>query len=117
MKMMNRPALALALAASALLSACIVVPAHRGGGGGGGYYAEPGIVVDAPPPAPYTEVVPVMPYPGAVWINGYWGWNGGRHQWVPGYYDRPRSGYRYEPHHWENRGGRWHLHVGGWIRL
>ncbi len=110
---MKRPALALAVAASALLSACIVVPAHRGGG----YVGEPGIVVDAPPPAPYAEVVPVMPYPGAVWINGYWGWSSGRHRWVPGYYDRPRSGYRYEPHRWENRSGRWHLHAGGWIRL
>ncbi|HEY8876816.1 MAG TPA: hypothetical protein VIN03_04575 [Roseateles sp.] len=102
---------ALALVAAALLSACVVVPAHRG------YVAGPAVVVDAPPPAPYAEVVPVMPYPGAVWINGYWGWSGGRHQWVPGYYDRPRPGYRYEPHRWENRGGRWHLHAGGWIRM
>ena len=76
-----------------------------------------GIVVDTPPPAPYAEVVPVMPYPGAVWINGYWGWSGGRHYWVPGYYERPRPGYRYEPHRWENQGGRWHLRIGGWIRM
>jgi hypothetical protein len=36
---------------------------------------------------------------------------------VPGYYDRPRAGYRYEPNRWENRGGRWQLRLGGWIRL
>lgn len=109
---MKRLTLTLAAAAAALLSGCVVVPAHRGG-----YVAEPGIVVDTPPPAPYAEVVPVMPYPGAVWINGYWGWSGGRHYWVPGYYERPRPGYRYEPHRWENQGGRWHLRIGGWFRL
>ncbi|MCE4537828.1 hypothetical protein LXT12_11260 [Pelomonas sp. P7] len=107
------PAHAVALAAAVLLSACVVVPAHHAG-----YYeAAPAVVVDAPPPAPYAEVVPVAPYPGAVWINGYWGWSGGRHYWVPGYYERARPGYRYEPHRWENHGGRWHLRVGGWIRL
>jgi hypothetical protein len=110
--MTKRTSMALALAAGALLSGCIVVPAHQGYG----YATGPVIVVDAPPPAPYAEVVPVLPYPGAVWIGGYWGWNGGRHQWVPGYYDRPRQGYRYEPHRWENHGGRWHLRAGGWIR-
>ncbi|HEY9105923.1 MAG TPA: hypothetical protein VIN58_04535 [Roseateles sp.] len=102
---------ALALTAAAALSACIVVPAHRGG-----YYAEPGVVVDVAPPPPYAEVVPALPYAGAVWIEGYWGWSGGRHRWVPGYYERPRPGYRYEPHRWESRGGRWHLRGGGWVR-
>ncbi|WP_457351556.1 hypothetical protein [Roseateles sp. P5_D6] len=110
---MKRLTLAFALASSALLSACVVVPAHRAGYYDGGST----IVVDAPPPAPYAEVVPVTPYTGAVWVNGYWGWNGGRHHWVPGYYERPRAGYRYEPHRWESRGGRWHLRAGGWIRL
>lgn len=109
---MKRLALALVAASAALLAGCVVVPAHRAA-----YVAEPGIVVDAPPPSPYAEVVPVAPYPGAVWINGYWGWSGGRHTWVPGYYERPHPGYRYEPHRWENRGGRWHLRIGGWIRL
>lgn len=104
---------AVALAAEALLSACVVVPAHRARYDDGGAT----VIVDTPPPAPYAEVVPAMPYPGAVWINGYWGWSGGRHHWVPGYYERPRTGYRYEPRRWENRGGRWYLRVGGWIRL
>ena len=112
---MKRLTFCLALGAGALLSGCIVVPAHHAYGGG--YTTAPAVmVVDTPPPAPYAEVIPATPYPGAVWIGGYWGWNGGRHQWVPGYYDRGRPGYRYEPHRWENRGGRWHLHAGGWIR-
>jgi hypothetical protein len=110
---MKRPALALALASAALLSGCIVVPAHRGGY----HVAEPAVVVDVPPPSPYVEVQPAMPYPGAVWVDGYWGWRGGRHHWVPGYYERPRAGYRYEPNRWESRGGRWQLRLGGWMRL
>ncbi|MFG6468552.1 hypothetical protein [Roseateles sp. BYS87W] len=105
--------LAMCVAVAACLSGCVVVPAHRHAG----YGAPPGVIVDAPPPPAYVEPVPVMPYAGAVWVPGYWGWAGGRHQWVPGYYERPRPGYRYEPHRWENAGGRWHLRIGGWVRL
>lgn len=114
---MKKPVpLLLTMVAASLLSACVVVPAHRGYAGGG-YAAEPDVYADVPPPQPYAEVVPVMPFPGALWIGGYWGWSGGRHQWVPGHYERPRPGYRYEPHRWENSRGRWHLRVGGWVRL
>ena len=114
---MKRSTLTWVLASSALLSGCVVAPAHRAGYYGGASAAEPAVVVDMPPPAPYAEVVPAMPYPGAVWASGYWGWRGSRHQWVPGYYERPRPGYRYEPHRWENSRGRWHLRAGGWFRL
>jgi len=79
-------------------------------------YDQPVVVVDIAPPAPYVEMVPAMPYPGAFWIGGYWGWNGGRHQWVPGRWDRPRAGYAYHPHTWVQQGGRWHLQGGGWVR-
>ncbi len=110
--------------AALLLAGCVVVPAHRaygpGPGYGGGYGGDYGAVIDAPPPAPYYEAQPVMPFPGALWIGGYWGWAGGRHNWVPGYWERPRPGYRYEPHRWEPHsggGGRWHLRLGGWVRL
>lgn len=110
---MKRTSLLLALAASAALSACVVVPAHRG------YVYDPGpaVVVDVPPPAPYVEELPAMPYPGAVWISGYWGWRGSGHQWVRGHYERPQPGYRYEPHRWENQGGRWRLRGGAWVRF
>lgn len=104
----------MALAAAAALSGCVVVPAHRYGGEVA--YAPPAVVIDTPPPAPYAEVIPAMPFAGAVWIGGYWGWSGGRHHWVPGYWERPRPGYRWAPHHWENRGGHWQLHMGGWVR-
>ena len=103
------------IALSALaLSACVIAPYPRQVA----YYPEPGgpIVADVAPPQPYTEVVPVMPYPGAIWIGGYWGWSGGRHNWVPGRWDQGRPGYAWTPHRRESRGGHWYLQNGGWAR-
>ena len=78
--------------------------------------AAPVVYGNAPPPPVQVEVVPVQPFPGAVFINGYWGWNGGRRQWVPGHYTRPQAGYRFAPHRWEPAGGRWVLRGGFWVR-
>ena len=110
----------------ASLSACVVAP-YRAYGGSygqlvppvnqGGVYDQPSIVVDIAPPAPYFEVIPVLPFPGALWIGGYWGWQGGRHYWVPGRYERARPGYGWNAHSWVQQGGRWHLRGGGWVRL
>jgi len=83
-------------------------------------YAEPAYqdeaVVDVAPPPPYVEVVPAIPFAGAVWIGGYWGWRGGRHTWVGGRWEQPRPGYGWRAHTWAQEGGRWHLHGGGWVR-
>ncbi len=96
------------LVAGALATGCAVVPAP-----------EPAVTVYAPiaPPPPRVEVVPALPYPGAVWIGGYWGWYGGRHVWVPGYYARPRPGYHWQPYRWAPypRQG-WGLYGGHWAR-
>ena len=79
--------LALAAACSAALSACVVAPARPYYGGYGPAYGPAGevIVTDVAPPAPYYETLPPPPFTGAVWINGYWGWHGGRHAWVGGH--------------------------------
>ena len=69
-----------------------------------------------PPPAPQTEVVGPAPYGDAVYINGYWGWEGGRHIWHGGHYVHGRPGYVYEPHRWEPRGGRYVQVPGRWRR-
>ena len=71
--MPNPRILAVALSALAL-SACVVAPYPRQAA----YYPEAGgsvVVTDVPPPAPYVEPVPVVPYAGAIWIGGYWGWS------------------------------------------
>lgn len=103
--------LAAMVAATTALSACVVAPYQQQMA-----YDQPDLMVGVAPPAPYIETVPVIPFAGAVWLNGYWGWSNGRHQWVPGRYERPRPGYRMEPHRWvQGPRGNWHLR-GGWVR-
>ena len=113
---MPRTKLLVVAMSAVMLSACVVSPYPRRV-----VYSEPvpadSVIVDVAPPAPYVEVVPAIPFAGAVWLGGYWGWNGGRHQWVPGRWDHPRPGYQWRPHAWVNQGGRWHLHGGGWVRF
>ena len=124
---MHRITLSIVSMSAITLSACVVapypnrvvysqpVPAAQAAPLGEG--EQPGVVVDVAPPAPYVEVVPAMPFAGALWIGGYWGWVGGRHQWVPGRWDHPRPGYQWRPHAWVQEGGRWRLHGGGWVRM
>jgi hypothetical protein len=78
--------------------------------------AEEGAYVTVAPPPVQAEVVGVAPYPGAVWIGGYWGWEGGRHMWHGGYWTRGRPGYVWQPHRWEPRGGGYVYFRGGWRR-
>lgn len=124
--------IALVSLSAALLSACVVAPYPRRVVYAQPVYAQPAysgpvyvqppvglgdVVVDMPPPASYVEVVPPLPYPGAVWIGGSWGWGGGRHVWEPGRWEHARPGYQWRPHAWVAHGGRWHLQRGGWARF
>ena len=118
---MNRARLLVVPISAALLSACVIAPYP----GRDGVYSQPvpaysrddgDYVVDVAPPAPYLEVVPALPFAGAVWLGGYWGWNGGRHAWVPGRWDRGRPGYGWRQRAWVPEGGRWLLRGGGWYR-
>ena len=95
-----------------LLSACVVAPY---GPAYHTYYDEPGPVTEVQPPPSQVEVVPVVPFAGAIWLGGYWGWGGGRYHWVPGRWDRPRAGFIWAPHIWVPFQGRWQLR-GGWRR-
>ena len=111
---MSYRTLVLAAVCSAALSACVVAPVGRPYGG----YAPTGevMVTDVSPPAPYYETVPPPPFVGAVWIDGYWGWRGGRHVWIGGRYEQGRPGYGWQPHRWVQHDGRWHLEEGHWAR-
>ena len=103
--------LLLATAAGSLLTGCIVVPA-----GHGPYYGGGGEVVAVAPPAPQVEVVGVAPFPGYIWLGGYWGWSGGRHAWVGGRWEAPRPGYGWAPHQWHREGQGWRFAPGRWER-
>lgn len=101
-----------ALAVSILMSGCVVAPASVPYA-----VAADGVYAPVAPPAPQMEVIPPIPFVGAVWIGGYWGWSGGRHVWVQGHYSRPNPGFRWQPHQWVQRpGGGWVLHGGRWVR-
>jgi hypothetical protein len=95
------------LVIAAALPACVVVPDQ-------GHYAG-GVVMVAPPVA-RVEVVGVAPYPGYVWIGGYWGWVGGRHEWVPGRWVAGRPGYHWVGHAWMRAGDGWRMRPGHWER-
>jgi hypothetical protein len=89
------------------LAGCVVVPDQR-------HY--PGGVVMVAPPPPREEVIGVPPVPGYVWIGGYWGWVGDRHEWVPGRWAAPRPGRHWVGHQWVRQGDGWRMREGHWER-
>lgn len=73
------------------------------------------VEVETAPPPPMVEVRPAGP-PRAVWIPGYWQWNGSRHMWISGRWSAARAGMRWEPDHWVRSGNRYRLEHGHWAR-
>jgi hypothetical protein len=73
------------------------------------------VYVNTAPPPPRVERVPAA-RKGYVWAPGYWNWQGKRHVWVKGHYEKVRHGYNYRPHEWVERDGRWQLQRGRWDR-
>ena len=83
------------------LAACV--------GGGYAFYAT------TPPPAIRFEERGVTPGPGYAWIDGYWGYSGGRYAWVAGRWDRPpRPRAVWVAGRWEPRDGRYYYRAGRW---
>ncbi len=69
----------------------------------------------APPPPRYEAAPP--PRRGYVWAPGYWAWDGHRHVWVGGHWERVRRGYHhYAPPGWQQGPGGWRFDHGGWQR-
>ncbi|MEZ5615945.1 MAG: YXWGXW repeat-containing protein [Rhodocyclaceae bacterium] len=101
-------ALLAAVLAAPALAGCVVTASTPG------HVRHGPVVVVAAPPPPRVEVIGVAPYPGYVWIRGYWTWNGHRHHWAPGHWAAPRHGHRYVPHRWEKHNGHWREHPGRW---
>jgi hypothetical protein len=74
------------------------------------------VVVDAAPPQPIVEVKPTPPFAGAIWIPGYWHWQGRHHEWVVGRWSAPAPGHHYQPTEWERRDNRYVQRPGYWDR-
>jgi hypothetical protein len=73
------------------------------------------VVVGTAPPSLRFEVRPRRPFPGAVWVSGYWWWSGVRYVWIGGHYVRPLAGYRFVAPRWVCSGG-YYYHVRGHYR-
>jgi uncharacterized membrane protein YeaQ/YmgE (transglycosylase-associated protein family) len=73
----------------------------------GTIYGQPIAAVPAyPAGAPAADVVTPQPNPYAVWIPGYWSWNGAQYIWIPGYWTLPPAGcHVYVTGGWIFRGG------------
>lgn len=65
-------------------------------------------------PAPPAYARPVAPGPGYVWVHDNWIWQGGRYQFVPGYWSAPRRGRVWTEGNWQARGGRYYWTPGRW---
>jgi len=68
------------------------------------------VTVRTPPPPVRVEARPVVPFRGAVWVDGYYTHRHGQYVWVPGRYMKPpRAGAAWVPGHWNKhpRGWKW----------
>ncbi len=71
----------------------------------------------APPPV-QVEVAPIAPVPAAVWIAGFWQWNGTSWVWITGSYQlRPEPRVQWRQPEWRARGRVHVLIPGGWVRI
>jgi hypothetical protein len=61
-------------------------------------------------------VVQAAPAPreGYIWAPGYCNWNGNKHVWTEGHWERSRAGYEYDRPEWHQEGDKWRMKKGGW---
>jgi len=90
------------------------------------YEPPPGreqVIVDSAPPRNLVERRPKAPFRGAVWIAGYWNWDGSHHDWVAGHWSARHANSVWTPDRWRRAPGnghgqraRWVLVPGHWSR-
>ena len=71
-----------------------------------------GQYVPGPPPPAVAEKMPVVPYPHAGWVDGYWAYSDGQWAWRGGHWEPiPYVDAIWVPGYWHHYGARgW-----GWI--
>jgi hypothetical protein len=75
------------------------------------------VIIRSAPPPPRREYVDERHRPSrdAVWLAGYWRYDGRAYVWMPGRWDTPPRGHRdWEAPRWENRGGGYVFIEGHW---
>jgi WXXGXW repeat (2 copies) len=75
--------------------------------------AQPVYIQTQPPPV-INEVIAAAPFANAVWIPGYWHWNGFNHVWLAGHWSAPRAGWRWEADRWTQGPQGWYRVPGHW---
>jgi hypothetical protein len=69
------------------------------------------------PAPPMTEVIPPSPAPNALWLPGYWSYDGARYLWTQGRWEIPPPGVQtYVAAHWESRSSGAFVFVPGYWR-
>lgn len=80
--------------------------------------AELTTTAPAAPPPLQPETAPVAPVRTAVWLAGFWQWNGADWVWIPGSWQlRPEARVTWRAPEWRPRGKVHVLIPGGWIRI
>jgi len=71
----------------------------------GGYRRVVTQQLPPPPPAPYQETISPAPSPNAIWIPGYWSYDGRGYTWMHGGWETPPpNAHAYVSAHWERQG-------------
>lgn len=79
--------------------------------------AEQTTTAPTAPPPPQAEAPPAAPVRTAVWITGFWQWNGATWVWVAGSWQlRPAPQMTWRAAEWQPRGAVHVLVPGGWVR-
>lgn len=69
-----------------------------------------------PPPAPPEDIVTAQPTPSAIWIAGFYGFDGYRYNWVQGHWEIPPPYCRvFVRPHWVYQGGSY-IYIRGYWR-
>jgi len=66
------------------------------------------------PPAARIVVRPASPWRDGIWIDGYWGWEHGRHVWIDGRWARPVRGHFWVDGRWVHTRHGWEWNPGYW---
>jgi hypothetical protein len=77
---------------------------------------QPAVYIQTQPPPVINEVQTAAPWANAVWIPGYWHWNGFSHVWVAGRWSAARAGWRWERDRWVSGPQGWYRVPGRWVQ-
>jgi hypothetical protein len=77
--------------------------------------AQVRITIGRRPPQLRREVRPPPPQEYAVWVQGYWTYDGRQYVWQPGSWQVVQQGHRYRQPRWIQRGNEWAFYEGRWV--